>query len=67
MQYLRTFRGWEKIRSFYCNLRKENSPRELERKGKMPEGEFHPLMMPFHDYGWSGTLYLEMINCQEWR
>ena len=47
--------------------RKENSPRELERKGKMPEGEFHPLMMPFHDYGWSGTLYLEMINRQEWR
>ena len=47
--------------------RKENSPRELERKGKMPEGEFHPLMMPFHDYGWSGTLYLEMINRLEWR
>jgi hypothetical protein len=23
----------------------------MERKGKMPEGEFHPLMMPFHDYG----------------
>ena len=47
--------------------RKENSPRELERKGKMPEGQFHPLMMPFHDYGWSGTLYLEMVNRQEWR
>jgi hypothetical protein len=33
----------------------------------MPEGEFHPLMMPFHDFGWSGTLYLEMINRQKWR
>ena len=47
--------------------RKEDSPRQLERKGKMPPGEFHPLMMPFHDYGWSGTLYLEMINRKEWR
>ena len=47
--------------------RKEDSPRQLERKGKMPEGEFHPLMMPFHDSGWSGTLYLEMINRLEWR
>jgi neutral trehalase len=47
--------------------RKEDAPRDLERKGKMPPGEFHPLMMPFHDYGWSGTLYLEMINRQEWR
>ena len=47
--------------------RKENTPRELERKGKMPQGEFHPLMMPFHDYGWSGTLYLEMINRKEWK
>ena len=47
--------------------RKENTPRELERKGKMPPGEFHPLMMPFQDYGWSGTLYLEMINRKEYR
>ena len=47
--------------------RKEDAPRDLERKGKMPAGQFHPLMMPFHDYGWSGTLYLEMINRQEWR
>lgn len=47
--------------------RKEDEPRKLERKGKMPENEFMPLMMPFHDFGWSGTLYLEMINRLEWR
>ncbi|MBO4646778.1 MAG: flagellar biosynthesis protein FlgM [Lentisphaeria bacterium] len=47
--------------------RKETPPRQLERKGKMAPGEFHPLKMPFHDYGWSATLYLEMINRPEWR
>ena len=29
--------------------------------------KFDALKMPFHDYGWSGTLYLEMINRKEWR
>ncbi len=47
--------------------RKEDNPRSLERKGKMPEGKFDPAKQPFHDYGWSATLYLEMINRAEWR
>ena len=47
--------------------RKEVEPRMLERKGKMPEGKFDPAKQPFHDYGWSATLYLEMINRPEWR
>jgi len=47
--------------------RKEDNPRSLERKGKMPEGKFDPAKQPFHDYGWSATLYLEMINHGEWR
>lgn len=47
--------------------RKEAEPRALERKGKMPEGKFDPAKQPLHDYGWSATLYLEMVNRPEWR
>ena len=46
--------------------RKEVTPPELERKGKMPETGYHPFHQVFHDYGWSGTLYLEMLFCKEW-
>lgn len=42
--------------------RKEVEPRMLERKGKMPPGQFLPGKQPFHDYGWSADLYLEMIG-----
>lgn len=47
--------------------RKEVEPRALERKGKMPGGVYHPFYQPFHDYGWSATLYLEMLFHPEWR
>jgi len=47
--------------------RKEVEPRALERKGKMPDGEYHPFHQAFHDYGWSATLYLEMLFRPEWR
>ena len=47
--------------------RKEVEPRKLERKGIPPDGSYHPFHQVFHDYGWSATLYLEMINRKEWR
>jgi len=47
--------------------RKEVEPRALERKGKMPGGVYHPFHQAFHDYGWSATLYLEMLYRPEWR
>lgn len=47
--------------------RKEVHPRQLERKGVSPDGKYHPFHQVFHDYGWSATLYLEMINRNEWR
>ena len=47
--------------------RKEVEPRALERKGKMPAGQYHPFHQVFHDYGWSATLYLEMLFHPEWR
>ena len=47
--------------------RKEVEPRKLERKGISPDGSYHPFHQVFHDYGWSATLYLEMINRKEWR
>ena len=46
--------------------RKEVEPRALERKGKMPE-VYNPFHQVFHDYGWSATLYLEMLFHPEWR
>ena len=46
--------------------RKELEPRALERKGKMPE-VYNPYHQAFHDYGWSATLYLEMLFHAEWR
>ncbi|MBR2439414.1 MAG: flagellar biosynthesis protein FlgM [Lentisphaeria bacterium] len=42
--------------------RKEVSPLQLERKGKMPPGPFNFYHQVFHDYGWTATLYLDMIN-----
>ena len=45
--------------------RQETDPKDLERKGKMPE-KYNPFNQSFHDYGWSATLYLEMINHPEW-
>lgn len=45
--------------------RMETDPKNLERKGKMPE-IYNPFNQAFHDYGWSATLYLEMINRPEW-
>ena len=47
--------------------RKEVEPRALERKGKMPNGQYHPFHQVFHDYGWSATLYLEILFHSEWR
>ena len=47
--------------------RQELPPPELERKGKMEDGSYHPFHQVFHDYGWSGTLYIEMLNRPEWR
>ncbi len=47
--------------------RKEVHPRQLERKGVSPDSKYHPFHQVFHDYGWSATLYLEMINRKEWR
>lgn len=47
--------------------RKEVHPRQLERKGMPPDGKYHPFHQVFHDYGWSATLYLEMIHRKEWR
>ena len=46
--------------------RKELEPRALERKGKMPE-VYNPYHQVFHDYGWSATLYLEMLFHPEWK
>ena len=46
--------------------RRELPPPELERKGRTEDGSYHPFHQVFHDYGWSGTLYLEMINHPEW-
>ena len=46
--------------------RKEFEPRALDRKGKMPE-IYDPYHQAFHDYGWSATLYLEMLFHPEWR
>ena len=54
------------IFEFYDD-RKEVEPRRLERKGPPPDGKYHPYHQVFHDYGWSATLYLEMINRKEWR
>lgn len=45
--------------------RMENDPKDLERKGKMP-AIYNPSNQVFHDYGWSATLYLELINRPEW-
>ena len=45
--------------------RQEVEPRRLERKGKMPE-VYHPSHQVFHDYGWTATLYLEMLYRPEW-
>ena len=45
--------------------RQETDPKDLERKGKMP-AKYNPFNQSFHDYGWSATLYLEMINHPEW-
>ena len=45
--------------------RKEVEPRALERKGKMP-AVYNPFHQAFHDYGWSATLYLEMLFHPEW-
>ena len=46
--------------------RKEVEPRALERKGKMP-AVYSPMHQALHDYGWSATLYLEMLFHPEWR
>jgi len=46
--------------------RREVEPRALERKGKMPNGRYHPFHQAFHDYGWSATLYLEMLFHDSW-
>ena len=46
--------------------RKEVEPRALDRKGKMP-AVYSPMHQAFHDYGWSATLYLEMLFHPEWR
>ena len=46
--------------------RKEVTPRELERKGRTEDGSYHPFHQVFHDYGWSGTLYIEMLNTPQW-
>ena len=45
--------------------RQETDPKDLERKGKMP-AKYNPFNQAFHDYGWSATLYLEMLNHPEW-
>ena len=45
--------------------RKEVEPRALERKGKMP-AVYSPMHQAFHDYGWSATLYLEMLFHNSW-
>ncbi|MBQ9337714.1 MAG: flagellar biosynthesis protein FlgM [Lentisphaeria bacterium] len=47
--------------------RKEVEPRALDRKGKMPPGQYQAFHQVFHDYGWSATLYLEMLFHPEWR
>ena len=47
--------------------RREVEPRALERKGKMPPGQYQVYHQVFHDYGWSATLYLEMLFHPEWR
>ena len=46
--------------------RKEVEPRALERKGKMT-AEYDPYHQVFHDYGWSASLYLEMLFDPKWR
>ena len=50
----------------YYDDRKEVNPREMERKGRSPSGEYHPFHQVFHDLGWGATLYLETINHPEW-
>jgi len=45
--------------------RRETDPKDLERKGKMTE-IYDPIHQAFHDYGWSATLYLEMLFHPEW-
>jgi hypothetical protein len=51
----------------YYDDRKEVNPRDMERKGLSPNGEYHPFHQVFHDLGWGATLYLEMLNHPEWR
>ena len=46
--------------------RKELTPPQLERKGRTEDGSYHPFHQVFHDYGWSGTLFIEMLNHPEW-
>jgi len=50
----------------YYDDRKEVNPREMERKGRSPSGEYHPFHQVFHDLGWGATIYLETINHPEW-
>ena len=47
--------------------RKELTPPQLERKGRTEDGSYHPFHQVFHDYGWSGTLFIEMLNHPEWK
>ena len=46
--------------------RKELEPRALERKGPITPEDPSPYHQVFHDYGWSATLFLEMLNHPEW-
>ena len=41
--------------------RRECDPPELLRKGKCAPGE-SPYHQVFFDYGWSATLYIEMVR-----
>ncbi|MBQ6472722.1 MAG: hypothetical protein IJJ33_12120 [Victivallales bacterium] len=46
--------------------RQEIEPRSLERKGICLPGDNPSFHQVFHDYGWSATLFLEMLNHPEW-
>ena len=45
--------------------RQKIAPPDLDRKGKMAE-IYSPCFQTYHDYEWTATVYLDMINHPDW-
>lgn len=52
---------------FYDDRCEVDPPKLLRKHILAPDGEFDIYRHIIHDYGWTGTLFLEIINHADWR